>query len=138
MNKVIGMQEIRYLNLFEKMTHIRPVAFFNYNSNFVFVVPRAMVSKAVGEEGRNVKKVSEILGKRVKVVAKISGDNEISDFIADIIQPVGFNELQVQGDEVIISAGKQAKSALIGRDRRRLIELQKICKEYLGKDVRIV
>lgn len=138
MNKVIGMQEIRYLNLFEKITRIRPIAFFSYNGHFIFIVPRVMVSKAVGEEGKNVKKVSEIMGKRVKVISKVSNDSEIRDFISDIIQPVNFNELQIQGDEILISAGKQVKSALIGRDRRRLVELQKICKEYLRKEVRIV
>ena len=138
MNKVIGMQEIRYLNLFEKITHIRPITFFSYNNNFIFIVPKAMVSKAVGEEGRNVKRVSEILGRRVKIISKVSSDADISDFISAVIQPIGFTDLQIHGNEIIISGGKQAKSALIGRDKRRLIELQKICKEYLRKEVKII
>lgn len=138
MSKVIGMQEIRYLNLFEKITRIRPLAFFSYNNNLIFVVPRAMISKAVGEEGKNVKKVSEILGKRVKVVPRVSQDADIINFISAIIQPVTFTDLQIEGNEIIISAGKQTKSALIGRDRRRLIELQKITKDYLSKEVRII
>ena len=39
---------------------------------------------------------------------------------------------------LILTAGSQSKAALIGRNKRRLLELQRIAKDYFGKEFRIV
>jgi len=136
--KVINMQEMRYINLFEKITRVRASNCFNYNDSLIFVVPRKDISKSIGEDGRNMRKLNEILNKKVKVAAKVVTDRDIERFIAAVVHPTTFNNVELAGGDIIISAGHQSKSALIGRDKRRLIELQRITKEYFNKGVRVI
>lgn len=136
--KTIDMQDMRYLNLFGKITQVRTRFCFKYNNLIVFCVPGSLVSRAIGENGKNIKRINEILGKRVKVVSKPEGIHETKKFIEAIVSPVIFKDLEVKDNEIILTAGSQSKAALIGRNRRRLHELQKISKDYFGKELKIV
>jgi len=138
MPNTINMQDMRYLNLFEKMTRVQTRYCFKYNEFIVFCVPKHLVSAAIGEDGRNVKRMSEILRKRIKVIPIPDGIYHIKQFIEAIISPIRFKDLNISGNEVVLTAGSQNKAALIGRNKRRLLEMQKIMKDYFNKDFRIV
>ena len=58
MIKTLNMQYIRYANLFNKVTHIRSNHCFEYNNAIVFAIPRNLVSKAIGPENKNLKKIA--------------------------------------------------------------------------------
>ena len=138
MANTISMQDMRHLNLFGRVTHISTRFCFPYNEHVVFSVPMALVSKAVGENGRNIKKLNEILGKRVKVVPSPNGIKDAEKFIERVISPTQFREIEVVDDTIVITAGSQNKAALLGRNKRRFLELQKIVKNFFGKELRIV
>ena len=138
MPSTINMQDMRYLNLFEKMTGVRTRYCFKYNEFIVFCVPRHLVSAAIGEQGRNAKRMSEILRKRIKVIPAPEGVYHIKQFIEAIVSPVKFRDLNINENEIVLTAGSQSKAALIGRNKRRLLEMQKIMKDYFSKDFRIV
>tara|TARA_Y100000310_G_scaffold255681_1_gene263204 strand:- start:2707 stop:3120 length:414 start_codon:yes stop_codon:yes gene_type:complete len=137
MAKTISMQDMRYLNLFGKITQISTRFCFFYNNSIIFCVPESLVSKAIGQNGRNIKKMNEILGKRIKVIPK-PNSIYVRKFIEDVVSPITFKDLEVAENEIILTAGSQSKAALIGRNKRRLFELQKISKDYFGKELRIV
>ncbi len=132
MNNVIDMQLMRYINLFERVSRVSTRHCFVYNNVIIFVVPRAMVSKAVGKNGINMKSVGEILRKKIKVVAMT--DN-IEQFIADVVSPITFTKAEEKDGLVTLTAGRQSKAALIGRGRQRENELQDILKIFfkIGK-----
>lgn len=136
--KTLDMRFIRYLNLFEKITKLRIKDCFFYNNAMIFVVPTVFVSKAIGEGGKNVKKLSQILGKRVKIVTLPHDINDAEKFISDIINPVKFKSLEIADNEIIINAGRESKAALIGRNKIRLKEMKMIVKQYFGKELRII
>ncbi len=138
MAKTINMQDMRYLNLFGKITRISTRFCFSYNNQIIFCVPKNLISKAIGENGRNIRKINEILGKRVKVIPNPEGIYNVKKFIENIVSPVTFKDLEVVEDEIILTAGSQSKAALIGRNKRRFLELQKISKDYFEKEFRIV
>ena len=138
MGNVIDMQDMRHINLFERITKISTRFCFKYNENIVFCVPRNLVSKAVGENGRNVKQLSEILRKRIKIITAPNGIADVRMFFGNIVSPTTFKDIEVKDNEIIITAGSQSKAALIGRNRRRLLELQKIAGDFFGKDLRVV
>lgn len=134
--KTLDMQFIRYLNLFEKITRVRTKNCFSYNNAIIFGVPYMQVSRAIGQNGENIKQMSEILGRKIKVIAFPA--RNIHEMISRIVEPVRFKNLEVKNNEVIITAGRESKASLIGRNRARLEELNNIVKEYYGKDVRII
>lgn len=138
MVNTLDMQDIRYLNLFEKVTGIRTHYCFEYNNTVIFCVPRELVSRAIGPDARNLKRINEIIKKRVKVISIPNIPQDIRRFIELVVSPVTFKDLEVLPDEIVINAGAQNKAALIGRDKRRLLEMQKITKDFFKKDFRII
>ncbi len=138
MVKTIDMQDLRYLNLFEKVTRIQTRFRFNYNNAIFFAVPKPLVFKAIGKEGRNLKDISRVIGKRIKVVAAPRGIQDAKSFIESIVTPVTFKDLEVTDNEIVITAGgTQNKAALLGRNKQRLIEMQNIVQGFFGKDYRV-
>jgi len=103
-----------------------------------FCVPRQLISQAIGREGANVKKIYNILGKKIKIIPEPRGIEDIRGFIESITAPVQFNEIEVSNNEVILNSGKQSKAALIGRNKRRLLEMRSVVKNFFGKDFRII
>ena len=138
MVNTIDMQDLRYLNLFRKMTRISTRFCFPYNNAIVFCVPKPLISKAIGEGGKNVKQISSIIGKRIKIIAVPNGIQNAKSFIEDVVSPVTFKSLEVKDNEIILTAGIQSKAALIGRNKRRFLEMQKIVKDFFGKEFRII
>ena len=138
MVRTIEMQDMRHLNLFSKITQVNTRFCFPYNETIVFCVPKPMISKAVGRGGSNIKKLSEILGKRVKIIPTPRGIVDTKQFIENIVRPVTFNSLDILNNEIVLTAGSQSKAALIGRNKRRLLEMQKIVHDFFGKEFRIV
>lgn len=138
MVNILDMQDLRYLNLFKKVTGVSTRYCFKYNDTIIFAVPMALVSRSVGEKGKNVKRISEITKKRIRIIASPGGDSDIQRFISAVINPVGFNKFEIIGNEIIITGGSQNKAALLGRNKRRLLELQEIARGFFRKNLRII
>lgn len=138
MVNTIDMQNMRYINLFGKITKIRTRYCFKYNETIFFCVPMSLVSKAVGENGRNVKEISSILRKKIKIIPQPRGIQDARNFIENIVSPVKFKDMEIKSEEIILNAGSQSKAALIGRNKRRLLEMQKIVEDFFRRDFRIV
>ena len=138
MVNTIDMQDMRYLNLFGKITRISTRHCFKYNEALVFCVPRRLISQAFGENARNAKQMSQILGKRIKIIAIPNDVKDAKTFISAIVSPVTFKELNITPDEIILNAGSQSKAALIGRNKRRFLEMQKIVKDFFKREFRII
>lgn len=136
--QTIDMKDMRYLNLFEKITGVRCKNCFSYNLFLVFGVPTHLVSKAIGQDGKNVKKLYSILKKRVKIVALPENINGAEKFISAIVSPAEITGLEISENEIIITGSMQNKAVIIGRDKVRLKELQKIVKEFFGKELKVI
>ena len=138
MEKTIDMQLMRYLNLFEKICKVVTKHVALYNSAIIFFVNAKDVSRAIGENGKNIRQLNEILNKKIKVVALPYSIMDIQKFFSAVIYPTKFKNIEIKDNEVVINAGRQSKAILIGRNKARLAEMQKISQEYFGKSVRIV
>lgn len=138
MVNTLDMQDIRYLNLFSKITNVQTKFCFKYNETIMFCVPKRLVSKALGENAGNLRKMSEILRKKIKVIPIPNGVEDAQEFVKAIVSPVTFKELEVKDDEIVLTAGSQSKAALIGRNKRRLLEMQNILKNFFKREYRIV
>ena len=145
-NKTFDMQFIRYMNLFSRVTRIDPKHCFAYNNGLLFVVPAGAVQMAIGRDNSNLKKLSTILGKRIRIVAQPPSVKEMAKFIAVIVAPIQFERAEIvenpetkEKEIVITTAGREAKAMLIGRGRIRETELKDILEQYFGvKNLRIM
>lgn len=138
MGNIIDMQDLRYLNLFSKVTRIQTRHCFEYNGVIVFCVPRPLLSRAIGKGADNIRELNRIMRKRVRIVPLPRGIEDVKTFIENIVKPVTFNDLEVGEDEIVLTAGSQSKAALLGRNKRRLLEMQEIVRDFFKKEFRIV
>ena len=138
MIKILDMRFIRYANLFNEVTRIRTNHCFEYNNTIVFVVPRKFVARAIGHQNENLEKLSNITGKKIKIVANPNGIEDIQNFVSVITRPIRFKAIEIKDNEAIICTNQQNKAALIGKGKIRLAEMQNILEQYFGiKKVRI-
>jgi len=136
----IDMQTMRYINLLDRVAHVRATKCFVYNNTIYFAVPYKFFSHALGPENRHVRIISEQLGKRVRIIKDTNDDiPSISRFIEAIVSPVGFLSLELKDGSFILTAGSRERAAtLIGRNKVRLEELNTIFESYFRKSLRIV
>lgn len=127
MIRKLVFQDIQYINIFERITRVRPSDCFMYGFYLVFVVPQYELSKAIGQSGINAKKISAALNKKIKIIS-YNGDNE--EFVKSIISPIKLRELKLQDSVLSIRAGPQSKALIIGKNSQRLKELKGILERY--------
>lgn len=139
MVNILDIQDIQYLNLFSKITGVNSKYCFNYNNMLVFLVPIKFISKALGPNSSNLRKMSDLIRRRIRVVAEPTENSHIKKFVEAIVSPINFKDLQINNDEIVLNAGsKDSKAMLIGRNKIRLSEMQKIIKNLFEKDFRIM
>lgn len=138
MIKTIDMKLMRYINLFARISKVTPLHCFIYNFAIILIVPKQRFHAAIGRNYENLRRTSEIIGKKIKVVACPSGVKDAERFISTIIYPVELKSVEMDGNYLIINADQQSKAILIGRNKQRLEEMKKIVKEYFDKELKIV
>lgn len=137
MVNTINMQDLRYLNLFSDVTRISTKYCFEYNNTLFFCVPRSMIRKAVGENARNVRRISETVRKRIKIIPIPMDIKDAKGFIETVVDPVQIKEIEINENEIIVGGNVQTKAALIGRNKRRLLEMQTIIKDFFKRNFRV-
>jgi hypothetical protein len=139
MGRTIEMQDLRYLNLFEKVTHIKTRFILKYNNTVIFCVPRPMLSKALGHNGENLRRIGIVIKKRVRIIPTPMGPHHAKDFLLAVVKPAAFKDVEVTEGEIIITAGgTQTRATLFGRNKVRFIELQKVVNDFFNKELKIV
>jgi len=140
MARTIDMQQMRYINLFSKVSRIDPESSFKYNGQLIFLVAKKLVSQAIGKDATNVRKMSSIMGKRVKIIAFPNREDEkqVSSFIERLVEPIELMKVELKNDTIIINATRVSKANLIGRNRVKEQELNKILKDFFNLNLKIV
>ncbi|MBM3230404.1 hypothetical protein FJZ22_01985 [Candidatus Pacearchaeota archaeon] len=135
----LDMQTIRYLNLLDKITHVKTSKCFTYNNTLIFAVPKAFVAQAVGDHAYNIKRMQEQIGKRVRVIAQAEGVEDANRFVSDIVSPTGFKGIVIHQNVLTVNAGNmQNKASLLGRNKMRFAELELIVKDTFGFELKII
>jgi len=136
---IINMQTMRYINLLDRASRVKTRQCFIYNNTIFFSVPRELVSKAIGPAALNVRKIQENLGKKVRIIPEPKGLFDAPRFVHDLVSPTRFKSLEIKDGSFILTAGSnQNKAILIGRNRRRFDELQKILHDLFGVNLEII
>lgn len=135
MVSIISMQDMRHLNLFSRITRIQTRHCLTYNDTLIFCVPKPMISRAIGKNNENLRKISEVVKRRVRVAPLPRDVNDASAFIQSIISPAKFKSIEITEDKIIVTAGTvQNKATLLGRNKRRYEEMKKVIQSFFHRE----
>ena len=137
MRKVVYDQELLGLmNLLGKLTRARIKDCFKEGETLYCIVERGEIGKAIGKGGANIKKIGQILKKKVKMVEY--GDTA-SRFVMNLIYPVRVEEVrEEEGVVEIIDSDRKKKGMLVGRDGVGLKLLNRAVKRFFDVEVKVV
>lgn len=130
-------QLIGFITTFENITRASVKdAFLDKNSQLVFVVKRGDAGKAIGRNGSNIRRITTLFKKKVKI---IEFNENIKEFIKNAIDPIKVDSIE-ENDKLILIKSKstQTKASLIGRNKENLNELNSLINRYFGeKEIKV-
>ncbi len=124
---------IGYINFFENLTNTN-VKDCYLNKHLVFIVENGQMGKAIGKNGSNVKKLSIMFKKSIKI---IEYSEDIVKFIQNLILPIK-GKIYKENDEIVIELSSRTdKANLIGKNKRNLEELKNVVNKYRKTEIKI-
>lgn len=137
MGRVILDKEILGLmDLAGKLTRARIKDCFKENDVVYFIVEKGEIGRAVGKGGSNVRRVGQLVKKRVRFVEY--GETAAA-FVRNFIYPVKVEEIRAgEGVVEIVGGSRQVNSMLIGRDKSNLKLINKAVRRFFDVEVKVV
>ena len=137
MNKIKYNSELmKLMTLFESMTGAK-VKDCIADERLMFIIEENEMGKAIGKNGANIKRMENMLKKKIKLV---EFSNDVLQFVKNMIYPIEALEIKNE-DGIVTIHGKDtgSKAMLIGRERQNLIHLNDIVKRYFDvKEIKVV
>lgn len=133
--KVITTEVIGYINLFENLTRARVKGCHPSSETLVFVVYEGDAGKAIGKGGENIRRLTSLLKKKIKIV-------EFSDdplkFISNFIFPIKA-EIRFEDEKTVVIEGQGArfKQSVLGPERKNLKDMQSIVSNYFNIEIKV-
>ena len=136
---IIDMQTMRYINLLDKASNVKTKRCFFYGGVIFFAVPSELVSRAIGPQASNIRKIEEKLGRRIRIIKEPNGIKDMDEFLKEVVLPTRFKSIEIIDNEVLMIAGSnQNKANLFGRNKKRYEELKKIVEDIFNLNLRIL
>ncbi len=128
---------MKYMSLFETLTQSKLKDCIINENKVIFIVEENQIGKAIGKGGVNVKKIENILNKKIKVSEFSSNALQ---FIKNFIYPLKPRGIKEENKIItIIGNDTKTKGILIGRDSKNLNNLKSIVKRYFDvEDIKVV
>ena len=130
---ILDKDLIQKINLFEGLTHATVKDVFNSNG-FLIIVNFGDVGKAVGKNGNNIRKYSNMINERVKIVEY---NSDYLTFLKNLIMPLKVDKIEEKDGFINLYSDTKTKALLIGRNQKNLELYNKILKKYFGKEIRV-
>ena len=120
------------MTLFENLSGVRVKDAFLRNLSVNFIVDKGNLFKAIGKNGANIKKIENLIKKKIRV---IEFNDDICKFADNFIYPIKAEKIEFE-DKIlkIYVHGAGTKGLLIGRESKNLKELKEILSRYFEID----
>ncbi len=131
----LSNEKLRYLSLFEKLTDVTPkdVVETESNDRLTYVVEEQDMGKAIGENGKNIRKVRNNVDKKVHVV-QYSDDFE--EFLNNIFAPVELEEVKIEEKDgkkiATIEVEESDKGRAVGKDGWNIDRVRMLADRHHG------
>jgi N utilization substance protein A len=133
MTKILYTQELMgVMALFDKITHVSLKDCFEDSNNHLltFVVSHEDLGRAVGKHAVCVKRLEEILKKKIKI---IGFHPDVKEFVRYVIYPLRVASVDIEGSVILIKdEDRKTKSLLIGRNAQNLRNTESIVQRYFS------
>ena len=117
---------MKLMTLFESMTGAK-LKDCILNERLLFIVEENEIGKAIGKKGSNIKRLENMLNKRIKVV---EFNQDVLQFIKNLLYPLQTSGIENNDDVIAIQADTKTKSLIIGRNQQNLKNLISIVKRF--------
>ncbi len=124
---------IQKINLFERLTKAIVKDVFDFNG-LLIIVNFGDIRKAVGKNGVSIKRYSDLIKEKVKIVEY--NHNDIT-FLKNLIMPLKVDILEKEDGFINVSADTKTKALLIGRNQKNLGQYNKILKKYFNINIKV-
>lgn len=132
----LDMKSMGIISTFEKITRVHPLEFLENKGQLIFIVKENTARKAIGKGGEKIKRLSNLLQKKVKIV-EMSKDPE--KFVQNLIYPIKPEIIEQQEDILMLRPSSiEDKAKLIGRNSANIKFINSILERYHKLRVRIV
>tara|TARA_Y100000310_G_C20701659_1_gene830558 strand:- start:1943 stop:2359 length:417 start_codon:yes stop_codon:yes gene_type:complete len=131
----LDIKTIGYISTFEKITKNHPIAFLEKNGQLIFIVKEGTARKTIGPRGSNIKRLSNMLAKSIKVI-EYSKDPQ--KFLLNIVFPIKPEIIEQHEDTLLIRPSThEDKARLIGRNSNNINFTKALLKKHHNLDVRV-
>ena len=132
----LDLQTIGLITTFEKVTrvHVKNV-YIDKRKQVIFFVNEGDAGKAIGKSGANIRKLTHLTKKKIKV---IEYNAEVKEFVKNCIAPAKVDAIKVEDNKITLQANdRQIRAQLIGRGKENLEELNKLVKRYFDVEITV-
>jgi N utilization substance protein A len=133
----LDTDEIRMITLFENVTRTRIKDCMMDNGNVCLVVEEGKIGIAIGKDGRNVKRMEQMIGKGIKL---FEYSKDLSTFVKNMIPQA--KAIKIRNEEgrtlVEVKVEKKDRPFVIGRDKKNLNFYKNVLQRNHGVDDLIV
>ena len=120
---------MQYISIFESLTAAK-VRDCIVNEQMLFIINENDMGKAIGKQGSNVKRIENMMKKKIRLV-EFSSD--VKQFVKNLISPIQAKDIKEEEGIVSIYCNDvKSKGMLIGRDRHNINFVNDVVKRHFG------
>jgi N utilization substance protein A len=123
----LGIEDIRIIALFEKVTNVHAKDCLVMEDYVYFLVDPDKVGLAIGKNGTVIKEVRNALGKQIKIFGYSDNPEGMIKNMVPSTSSISFNE-----GTMIISVPQKEKVSIIGRNGRNIKAIKEIMKRHFS------
>jgi N utilization substance protein A len=137
MERSIGFKERRYieeLRILTKATAIDCVIDEKFE-RVIYIIKKGDMGLAIGKKGENIRRMQNVLGKRIEMV-EYAGERD--EFIANIFRPVEISRIEKDastGELTITLAKKSDLGTAIGKRGSNIEKARLLLRKFWGEEI---
>lgn len=109
MKKKFDKEAIQAISLFEERTSVEVKDFIQDEDSAYFLVEQGKAGLAIGKNGKNIKKLGKMLGKRIKVFEYEENEEKL---VKNMIMES--NSVRVEGNTALVDVDESDRGRVIG------------------------